>query len=106
VKGLALALTIPAAALALAAPAAAYDDADFIDVLNSGSVHYTSAGDAVRQAHVVCQLFDERDTFVTVRKALQDTNYSFSFDDASYFIGAAVSVYCPYNKPWVHSTLG
>jgi hypothetical protein len=105
-KTIAVALTMITVALTLAAPATADDDTDFLQVLNDEGIRYGSSGDAIRQAHVVCQLFDERDSFATVQEALQQANRKFSRDDASYFIGASVGVYCPYDKAWVHSSLG
>jgi hypothetical protein len=61
-KAIAVALIILTVALTLAATATADDDTDFLQVLNDEGIRYGSSGDAIRQAHVVCQLFDERDS--------------------------------------------
>jgi hypothetical protein len=105
-KAFSLALALPAAAVTLCAPAAADDDSDFLQTLAVGKVDYDSAADMIRQAHVTCRLVGEGTKFATIQKALQQTNYSFSFDDSAYFIGLAVNVYCPQYKSVIESQLG
>jgi Protein of unknown function (DUF732) len=86
---------LSAVALVSAAPASAdqTDDA-FVAALAKGAITMSDADTAIAMAHAVCDGFDaNQPVSLVAMKLMKDTNLSPR--QAGYFIGVAVTAYCP-----------
>jgi uncharacterized membrane protein len=86
---------LSATALLAAAPASAdaTDDA-FVAALAKQGIAFPDNNTATAIAHTVCAGFDKTDkSTILVMKLLKDTDLSLK--QSSYFVGAAISGYCP-----------
>lgn len=91
-------LLLCVAALLSAAPASAdeVDDA-FIASLTQNGIAMSDGGSAIAMARSICAGFDKgRTSTMLAMKLMKDTGLSRR--QAGYFIGAAVSAYCPQYK--------
>ena len=82
-------------ALFSAAPASADpNDGAFVDALAKGGVVLPDQNAAIAMAHTVCAGLDQHaKTSLLAMKLMKETDLSMR--QSSYFIGAAISVYCP-----------
>jgi len=93
--------SIPCAVLlflaALFSPAAASadpSDGAFVDALAKGGVVLPDDNAAIAMAHTVCAGLDQRaKTSLLAMKLMKETDLSMK--QSGYFIGAAISAYCP-----------
>ncbi|HXO78876.1 MAG TPA: DUF732 domain-containing protein [Mycobacterium sp.] len=85
------------AALSSAAPALADpNDGAFVDALAKGGIVLPDDNAAIAMAHTVCAGLDQRaKTSLLAMKLMKDTDLSMK--QSGYFIGAAISAYCPQN---------
>ena len=83
------------AALFSAGPAAADpNDGAFVDALAKGGIVLPDDNAAIAMAHTVCAGLDQRaKTSLLAMKLMKDTDLSMK--QSGYFIGAAISAYCP-----------
>ena len=92
------AVLLSAAALLSAAPASA-DPADdaFVAALAKDGIGITDRNTAIAAAHTVCdELANNPNTSVLAMSLMKDTELS--LQQSSYFVGAAMSAYCPQYK--------
>jgi Protein of unknown function (DUF732) len=84
-----------AAALCSAAPASADpNDGAFIDALAKGGIVFPDRNAAISIAHTVCARLDQSDkSSILAMKVMKETDLSMK--QSSYFIGVAISAYCP-----------
>jgi len=84
-----------AAALFSAAPASADpNDGAFVDALAKGGIVVPDHNAAISIAHTVCAALDQSNkSSILAMKVMKDTDLSMK--QSSYFIGAAISAYCP-----------
>ena len=84
-----------AAALFSAAPASADpNDGAFVDALAKGGIVFPDHNAAISMAHTVCAGLDQSNkSSILAMKLMKDTDLSMK--QSSYFIGAAISAYCP-----------
>ncbi|MGB9250016.1 MAG: DUF732 domain-containing protein [Mycobacterium sp.] len=84
-----------AAVLFSAAPASADpNDGAFVDALAKGGIVLPDDNAAIVMAHTVCAGLDQRaKTSLLALKLMKETDLSMR--QSSYFIGAAISAYCP-----------
>jgi len=89
------AVLLLAAALFSAAPASADpNDGAFVSALAKGGIVPPDDNAAVAMAHRVCAGLDQHDkTSLLAMKLMKETDLSMR--QSSYFIGAAISAYCP-----------
>jgi hypothetical protein len=82
-------------ALLSAAPASADpNDGAFVDALAKGGIVLPDDNAAIAMAHTVCAGLDQRaKTSLLAMKLMKDTDLSMK--QSGYFIGAAISAYCP-----------
>jgi hypothetical protein len=93
--------SIPCAVLlflaALFSPAAASadpSDGAFTDALAKGGIVLPDQNDAITMAHTVCAGLDQRaKPSLLAMKLMKETDLSMK--QSGYFIGAAISAYCP-----------
>ena len=85
------------AELLSAAPASADpNDGAFVDALAKGGIVLRDDNAAIAMAHTVCAGLDQRaKTSLLAMKLMKDTDLSMK--QSGYFIGAAISAYCPQN---------
>jgi len=85
------------AVLFSAAPASADpNDGAFVDALAKGGIVLPDDNAAIAMAHTVCAGLDQRaKTSLLAMKLMKDTDLSMK--QSGYFIGAAISAYCPQN---------
>ena len=83
------------AALFSAGPASADpNDGAFVDALAKGGIVLPDDNAAIAMAHTVCAGLDQRaKTSLLAMKLMKDTDLSMK--QSGYFIGAAISAYCP-----------
>jgi hypothetical protein len=89
------AVLLSAAALLSAAPVSAdpNDDA-FVDALAKGGIAFPDHNAATSIAHAVCAQLDQSNkSSVLAMKVMKETDLSMR--KSGYFIGAAISAYCP-----------
>jgi hypothetical protein len=89
------AVLLSAAALFSAAPASAdpTDDA-FVAALANGGIGVMDRNSAIAAAHTVCaELDNNQNTSVLAMSLMKGTDLS--LQQSSYFVGAAMSAYCP-----------
>jgi hypothetical protein len=84
-----------AAALFSGAPASADpNDGAFVDALAKGGIVLPDQNAAIAMAHTMCAGLDQRaKTSLLAMKLMKETDLSMR--QSSYFIGAAISAYCP-----------
>ena len=84
-----------AAALFSAAPASADpNDGAFVDALAKGGIVLPDQNAAIAWAHTVCAGLDRQaKPSLLAMKLMKETDLTMK--QSSYFIGAAISVYCP-----------
>ena len=84
-----------AAALFSAAPASADpSDGAFVDALTKGGIVLPDQAAAIAWAHTVCTGLDQRaKPSLLAMKLMKETDLTMK--QSSYFIGAAISAYCP-----------
>ena len=84
-----------AAALFSAAPASADpNDGAFVDALAKNGIVLPDQNAAIAMAHTVCTGLDQRaKTSLLAMKLMKETDLSMK--QSSYFIGVAISAYCP-----------
>jgi hypothetical protein len=84
-----------AAALFSAAPASADpNDGAFVDALARGGIAFPAPNAAISIAHSVCAALDQSNkSSILAMKVMKETDLSMK--QSSYFIGAAISAYCP-----------
>ena len=84
-----------AAALLSAAPASADpNDGAFVDALAKGGIVLPDDNATIAMAHTMCAGLDQRaKTSLLAMKLMKETDLSTK--QSSYFIGAAISAYCP-----------
>jgi Protein of unknown function (DUF732) len=84
-----------AAALFSATPVSADpNDGAFADALAKGGIVLPDQNDAIVMAHTVCSGLDQRaKPSLLAMKLMKDTDLSMK--QSSYFIGVAISAYCP-----------
>jgi hypothetical protein len=84
-----------AAALFSAAPASADpNDGAFVDALAKGGIDLPDDNAAITMAHTVCTGLDQHaKPSLLAMKLMKDTDLSMK--QSSYFIGAAISAFCP-----------
>jgi Protein of unknown function (DUF732) len=84
-----------AGALFSAAPASADPiDGAFVDALAKGGIVLPDHNSAIAMAHTVCAGLDQRaKPGLLAMKLMKETDLSMK--QSSYFIGAAISAYCP-----------
>ena len=89
------AVLLVAAALFSAGPASADpNDGAFVDALGKGGIVLPDQSAAIAMAHTMCTGLDQRaKTSLLAMKLMKDTDLSMR--QSSYFIGAAISAYCP-----------
>jgi hypothetical protein len=89
------AVLLCAAALFSATPVSADpNDSAFVDALAKGGIGLPDDNAAIAMAHTVCARLDQHDkTSLLAMKLMKETNLSMR--QSSYFIGAAISAYCP-----------
>ena len=82
-------------ALFSAAPVSADpNDGAFVDALAKGGIVLPDGNAAIAMAHTVCAGLDQRaKTSLLAMKLMKDTDLSMK--QSGYFIGAAISAYCP-----------
>jgi Protein of unknown function (DUF732) len=103
-RSITCAVLLPAAALLFMAPASAdtTDDAVIATLANQGIV-ITDRDTTIATAHTVCDGLDQHlKSAVLAVKLVRDTDLSLS--QSSYFIGVAMSAYCPQYKGRTGST--
>jgi hypothetical protein len=98
-----------AAALFSAAPASADpNDGAFVDALAKGGIAFPDDNAAISIAHSVCAGLDQSNkSGILAMKVMKETDLSMK--QSSYFIGAAISAYCPQyightdnSTPWLN----
>jgi hypothetical protein len=84
-----------AAALFSAAPASADpNDGAFVDALAKGAIVLPDQNAAISMAHTMCAGLDQHaKPSLLAMKLMKETDLSMK--QSSYFIGAAISAYCP-----------
>jgi Protein of unknown function (DUF732) len=89
------AVLLVAAALFSAGPASADpNDGAFVDALAKGGIGLPDDNDAIAMAHTVCAGLDQHArTSLLAMKLMKETDLSMK--QSSYFIGVAISAYCP-----------
>ena len=93
--------SIPGAVLLLAAtlfsasPASAdSNDGAFVDALAKGGIVFPDPNAAISIAHAVCGELDQSNkSSILAMKVMKETDLSMK--QSGYFIGAAISAYCP-----------
>ena len=89
------AVLVSAAALLSAAPASADpNDGAFVDALANGGIAFPDPNAAIAIAHSVCGELDQSNkSSILAMKVMKETDLSMK--QSGYFIGAAISAYCP-----------
>ena len=89
------AILLFAAALFSTAPASADpNDGAFVDALAKNGIVLPDQNAAIAMAHTVCTGLDQRaKTSLLAMKLMKETDLSMK--QSSYFVGAAISAYCP-----------
>ncbi len=89
------AVLLSVAALFSAAPASADPTGDaFVAALANGGIGVTDRNSAIAAAHTVCaELDNNQNTSVLAMSLMKGTDLS--LQQSSYFVGAAMSAYCP-----------
>jgi len=89
------AVLLLAAALFSAAPASADpNDGGFVDALAKDGIAFPDPNAAISIAHTVCAGLDQSNkSSILAMKVMKETDLSMK--QSSYFIGAAISAYCP-----------
>jgi hypothetical protein len=92
-------LAVMAAAIALAAPARADDqalpDQAFLADLDNAGIHYQDSGQAVTAGQTVCSLKANGVTDDDLVSHLTDQNPGFAQEKAAKFTTLATNYYCP-----------
>ncbi|TSE00098.1 DUF732 domain-containing protein [Skermania sp. ID1734] len=86
------------AAAVVATPLASADsaqDQQFIDTLSNQGITFPSSDSAISDAHAVCSMFSDGQSFDQVAQKVVDANPGLSEYNDGFFIGASVKVYCP-----------
>jgi hypothetical protein len=94
-RSISCAVLLFAAALFSAAPTSADpNDGAFVDALAKGGIVLPDDNAAIAMAHTMCAGLDQRaKTSLLAMKLMKETDLSMR--QSSYFIGAAISAYCP-----------
>lgn len=99
VMRLRLVLAVSTASIALAAPAHADPDADFLGALKIAGITYKSGPDAVSTGRQACQLMDQGHSESEVVKSMTQDNKGFATDAATTFTRLAEKNFCPEHIP-------
>ena len=88
---------LAATALVSAQTASASPDDAFIDAIETRGITFPSQEYAVGTARQVCDLIDDGRSPTSVASEISD-NSGLEVEDTGFFVGAAIGVYCPWNK--------